>query len=1034
MKRKLDQKKKAAILPRGSLLFWMILVITFWIVWSFLDPQDRSQNFSIATYWLGRWRMGQNAIDTIWDPYVFHGHIWFNLFIIIIIVGFWLYRAPPWRNGIYKPNKKKLKAISITSAIVALSMIIAMNITMFMPRFIWTNWYPTQTTYFLPTLPALIAGMALLVAPMRKYVLHKQSKKKNQELTREKGRKEKIILITIILSIIPWLFMTIPTTWHPHGFFHLQIQVHYFLFTFSVPMVGSVLIATKMLKKPPTKGDGKYARKEFIALILGLLLLVVIDLIPMFIEERLRGRGIFHIDIYFWWIYTMWPSWVFIIASSVAIISGMHLYYVNQMKMDQKSVENVKNHTPISKLSTGSRARSPTASSIQVGPKGILVILIIFAFVIPPIQGIRDWQNSQDPNMILINQVGYLPQSPKRIAFQMSEGVEAPNNATFWIVNASSNEVKYEGTLYKNATKYGHAYMLSNFTDFTDTGKYHCIAEVDDINYTSYDFEIGPHVYNIIRERAVDFFYYQRSGYDIEEVVDGFPGSPAGNLDDAMVWNGTGDDGLPRLVWKNLTGGWHDAGDYNKYNGWYQTQWFCTHALANAWQLDNVSFWNSRKNVVDSPAPDVIDEMLWGAAFMMKMVDTSDIRGIGEHGLVFDTISGWNYNENRESRMGYWGPPHLYTTPEIDGDERVCGPSDSKEAHEPGGWRDEVPWGFVTSDRGYQYAGTLLQVARLLEDYQTLNPSYTPPKWGVDFELNVTNLRYVADLINESYAPRVSKTYETTGVEHAIGELIYHREIANLTGDWETFDKWANATLDELIEKGCLYNQAHFMNDHAFAIILESYLENGRPIPDHIINNITIKQNQYYKQWWPQDAIFPVMKYNDTDTPELNLFRQGGWELNPPDEGNTVPIMASYLHALISAILPETKRIDIIQGQLDYILGFNPLNLCQMSGVGDKNVPQLHHRRQWIDWPSGHVPGGIINGIKKEQPNRDYIPWQQYPTDSWWMYGPDQPMVDTWQPSLMIYDGVSCGSQEIWIPHNAAWLFLTSTIFKYNLI
>lgn len=1020
----MEDHHKAKKIPRGSLLFWILLVIGFWVIYSFLDPQDRSQNFSIATYWGGRWRMGQDALSTVWDPYAFHGHIWFNLLIILLVVGFWFYRAPPWKQELFTTNKRNLKILLVVGIIISGIIVIGMNATMVLPAFIWENWYPTQTTYILPIIPALIGGMALLVAPMRKYIKINEAQERGghaDNLTLQ--RRKKMVLLLLAISLIPWLFMIIPTLWHPHGFFHLQTQFHYFLLTFSVPMAASVLIATKTLKEPPVRGDGKKSYKELFWLLVGLIIIIIVDLVPMFVEESLRGRGIFHIDIYFWWPFALWPSWVFIIGTSIAIISGMNLYYSSKQKKQ-----------PHSARATSKFIFGFNSFINRVKPSVIAACFLIFAFLLPPVLGVYNWHEEQDPNTVLINQVGYLPDSPKRIVFQMSDGLEAPESAPFWLVDDNTEKTVYSGKLHKNATQYGHSYMLSNFTKFATTGKYRAIAEVGGINYTSYDFEIGDNVYDVIRERAVDFFYYQRSGYDVKEIVDGFIGNPAGNLDDAMIWNGTYPNGDPKLVWKNLTGGWHDAGDYNKYNGWYQTQWFCTHALANAWQLDNNSFWLSRKNVVDSSAPDVLDEMLWGAAFMVKMVDTGDIRGFNERGLVMDTVSGWNYLENKSSRMGYWGPPHLYTTPEIDGDERVCGPSDSEESHLPGGGRAEVPWGFVTSDRGYQYAGTLLQVARILEKYQAANPSYEPPKWGTEFELNVTNLRYVAGLINESYAPRLSKTYETTSIEHAIGELLYHREIANLTGDWNVFDRWVNATMKKLVLRGTLNTNAYFMDDHAFAIILESYLESGREIPDHIIANATLKQQQYYERWWPRDAVFPVKKFNDTDTPELNLFRQGGWELWPPDEGNTGPIMSSYLHSIISAVLPDTKRLDIIQGQLDYILGLNPLNLCQMSGVGDKNVAQLHHRRQWIDWPSGHVPGGIINGIKKKQPNKDFIGWQQYPTDTWWMYGTDEPMVDTWQPSLMIYDGVSHGSQEIWIPHNAAWLFFTSTIFKYNLL
>jgi hypothetical protein len=69
-------------------------------------------------------------------------------------------------------------------------------------------------------------------------------------------------------------------------------------------------------------------------------------------------------------------------------------------------------------------------------------------------------------------------------------------------------------------------------------------------------------------------------------------------------------------------------------------------------------------------------------------------------------------------------------------------------------------------------------------------------------------------------------------------------------------------------------------------------------------------------------------------------------------------------------------------------------------------------------------------------PNTDYIDpvWRNLTAKQRWTYGDDLPQVDTWLPSFMFNDGVGSGPQEVWIPHNAAWLLFIENKFLYQLI
>ncbi len=1010
-----NQSKKQT---RNSLIYWPLFALLFYLVYGVFANISRNQNYSPALYFDSPWRMGQTALQTIWDPNMFHGHLWFNLLIVLMIVGCVFYRVPPLKRDGWLGNRSRIKLLFILSTVACLTIVIAMNITLPAPAYIWKNWSNNSMQYQLPALPALLFGMMLLAVPL----------KKNQLNEKEIQYRNKSLIGFSIIAAAIGTIMVFNTYWHPHGLFILIVVFHYFVLTLSVPMMAALWLISKIIKESGKKGDGwQYGKKNFGLFFIGLLIIVGIDAIPIFIFPPIRGQVFFTIDIFGWWTWSMWPSWVFIISLSASIVSGS-VFYFDQIESLKEKIRNRIIRTPNRREKIQKLLKNFEGQKWSIAISAILIILI---FVISPLVGIRMWWLDERRPMILINQVGYLPNSPKRVAFQTMNDTAVPDSAVFKVVNFDSKQVVYEGTLTKNVSKYGRNYMLGHFDALKTEGRYYIETKIYGTKYKSYDFRIATDVYDLPRLRGVDFFYYQRSGYEVQEIVPGFPGSKAGNLDDALVYNGTDENGKIKWVWKNLTGGWHDAGDYNKYNGWFQTQWFCTQALSTAWVLNNNSFWNNGPQRVDSSAPDILDEMLWGAAFMIKMTDTTDIRGTGKKGFVFENLGGYFHHENRKAFMSYWGPPEYYTSPEIDGDERVVIPGAPISYWEPGGPHEGIPYGCVGQSRGYHFAGTLLQVARVLENYQAAHPEYKTPSWGVGWNLTPSYLREVAYNINAAYAPTMKWTPENVGTELGIGMILFHREHAYLTGNWTEMQAWINGTI--AIE---LPMESYWMHDYAIALILSTYLEFGLPIPQHIMDFALRKQTDYYAYYYPTDDPFVVKKFDDYKTGNLHLFRQGGWNHFPPDEGQTDQLLSVYLQTLLSHILPSNKRIDIIQGEIDWLFGFNPLGLCLMSGVGHKHVPIVHHRRQWYDYPSGHVPGGIINGIKKALPSREYYKadWRALNDTENWKYGDDLPQVDTWQPSRLFYDGVSAGSQEVWIPHNAAWILFIENLNRYALI
>lgn len=133
---------------------------------------------------------------------------------------------------------------------------------------------------------------------------------------------------------------------------------------------------------------------------------------------------------------------------------------------------------------------------------------------------------------------------------------------------------------------------------------------------------------------AAYFFFAQRCGVE----VTGW--HPACHLDDAVMPDGSHRD---------LVGGWHDGGDYNKYNGYTPLAVYALSKFAQSPAFYS-AIWN--KNV---PSPR--QEALWGARWLVKCWDEKNGKIIGR---VF-------------SGFGFWGPPEAET-------DNVVGNDDDRRA------------------------------------------------------------------------------------------------------------------------------------------------------------------------------------------------------------------------------------------------------------------------------------------------------------------------------------------------------------------
>jgi len=155
-----------------------------------------------------------------------------------------------------------------------------------------------------------------------------------------------------------------------------------------------------------------------------------------------------------------------------------------------------------------------------------------------------------------------------------------------------------------------------NFTPFSTPGTYRLY--VPSWNAQSYDFKLDPNVYNEVGKAALKTFYYQRCG-----VAHSQPYAQAPWADPRVchpyLTAATAATGEPDHGPLDLSGGWHDAGDYNKYV--WGDLFLAMSTLMTAYE-SNPGVWGDGQLVIPgggNGVPDIVDEIKVEIDWLLKM-------------------------------------------------------------------------------------------------------------------------------------------------------------------------------------------------------------------------------------------------------------------------------------------------------------------------------------------------------------------------------------------------------------------------------
>lgn len=204
---------------------------------------------------------------------------------------------------------------------------------------------------------------------------------------------------------------------------------------------------------------------------------------------------------------------------------------------------------------------------------------------------------------IFVNQCGYLPGMRKQVTVRTDKPVS-------FSVLKSSGTCVYTGRAdrrVENASA-GETDYVGDFSNLTESGLYYIVADGLGESDT---FAVGEDAYADLFRKSMAFFYLQRCGYDIPENAAGCYGHKACHTQIGHVYQSD--------KTRDVTGGWHDAGDYGRYVG--------PGAMAVAQLLyaaeRNEALYNSYRSPENTGSaaafPDYLEELKYELDWMIKM-------------------------------------------------------------------------------------------------------------------------------------------------------------------------------------------------------------------------------------------------------------------------------------------------------------------------------------------------------------------------------------------------------------------------------
>lgn len=489
---------------------------------------------------------------------------------------------------------------------------------------------------------------------------------------------------------------------------------------------------------------------------------------------------------------------------------------------------------------------------------------------------------------IAVNQIAY-GTNAKKIAV-CKDGIKGH----FYLCKAENGEAVFEGEssgLKFDSTNSIYVTHL-DFSDFKENGRYY-LATADGI---SFEFDICEKPYKDVTNAMIKALYFQRCGMDLEEKYAGpYTHKACHNLPAYLLTN-------PEVKFDDVSGGWHDAGDFGKYiTPANQTVFNMMYAyeLFGESVSDNLNIPESGNGV-----PDILNEAKYELDWMLKMQDK-------ESGGVYHKVSTEQFaaNDMPDTDSEKW---------KIQAMSPIMVPATAGFAA-----------AMAIASRVYkpfypEFAETCLAASRKAFDYAMANYKDAKPFENVAPCCTGSYGDYCC--LDECYWA-AAELFRTTG------EKIYEEKFA------EFFEMDFSKT-----NFGAYHQGGH----GSFAYCLA---ENADPeLKAKVLKEII-------------DGAEEALVIYDRNAYLLCLHDGVNKHENEYYWGSNAVLTNKLANMISAAYLTKSDKYDqAIKDSIDYIFGRNYISKCYVTGFGTNSVKNPHHRPSMFDGIEEPIPGLVAGG------------------------------------------------------------------------
>ncbi|MFD9501224.1 glycoside hydrolase family 9 protein [Streptomyces sp. NPDC060035] len=513
---------------------------------------------------------------------------------------------------------------------------------------------------------------------------------------------------------------------------------------------------------------------------------------------------------------------------------------------------------------------------------------------------------------VRVNQVGYLPHGPK--SGTVVTDADAP---LAWSVKAADGTTAATGTTVPqgedpSSRRRVHTFDFSSLTTAGDG----YTVEID--GQVSEPFSLRADLYDSLRSDALAYFYHNRSGIPIDaDLVGDAYARPAGHIG---VAPNKGDTDVPcqpgvcdyRL---DVSGGWYDAGDHGKYvvnGGISVAQLMATYERTlTADDAESAELGDGALRVPEqgNAVPDILDEARWELEFLMRMqVPAGEpLAGMAHHKMHDAAWTGLPLAPHLDPQQRELHPPSTAATLNLAAAAAQCA-------------RLYAPYDAAFADRCLEAARTAWAAAAAHPDV------LADPNDGTG------GGTYSDGDVSDEFYWAAAELFTTTG-EDAFRQAVLS---SALHGD-----------TDAVFPAG---GGISWASTGGLGVLTLATVPNGLTPAQlgEVRSVVTTAADRYAAQSRAQVYGLP---YAPKDEDYV-------WGSNSQVLNNMIVLATAH------DLTGEAAYQDAVLSGADYLLGRNPLNQSYVTGYGERDSRNQHHRF-WAhqnDPDLPHPPAGAIAG------------------------------------------------------------------------